>query len=289
MKYEKKQPGRRTLLRIAAGFGAAATVRLIAAEPAGTPTGPAAAPRTPVAAGPPAAGPPAAAPRRPSAYRLQPMVGRAAETAPRRRPALPPVRTRPFEELPDLGHAMVLTFDDGPDPVYTPQILATLRRHQVHAMFFLCGEMADDNQDLVRAIAEDGHVIGNHSWTHPLMTGLTRAEARDEIERTSEVIRRTAGDAPLWFRAPYGAWNRNVFEIGAELDMEPMAWTVDTLDWETPGTDAIIGRVLDGAAPGVVVLSHDAGGNRSQTVEALPQYLPRLIDQGYRLTVPYRT
>ncbi|WEH38381.1 polysaccharide deacetylase family protein [Streptomyces sp. NBC_01218] len=282
MKYEKKQPGRRALLRITAGIGAAATAHLIAAEPAAAPTAP---PAGPVGA----AGPPAAAPHRPSAYRLRPMVGRAAETAPRRRPALPPVRTRPFEELPDLGRAMVLTFDDGPDPLYTPHILATLRRHQVHAMFFLCGEMAHDNQDLVRAIAEDGHVIGNHSWTHPLMTGLTRAEVREEIERTSEEIRRTAGDAPLWFRAPYGAWNRNSFEVGAELGMEPMAWTVDSLDWETPGTDTIVRRVLDGAAPGVVVLSHDAGGDRSQTVEALPLYLPHLIDRGYRLTVPYRT
>lgn len=284
MKNEKTPPGRRALLRLAVGIGTAATAHLIAADPAATPTMPGGGARTPVAAGPPAA-----ARNRAAAYRLQPMTGRTAPAAPRRRPALPPVRTRPFEAVPDLGRAMVLTFDDGPDPLYTPHILATLRRHDVHAMFFLCGEMANDNQDLVRAIAADGHVIGNHTWTHPLITGLSRGEARDEIERTSEVIGRTAGDAPLWFRAPYGAWNRNAFEIGAELGMEPMAWTVDTLDWETPGTETIVRRVMDGAAPGVVVLSHDAGGDRSQTVEALPRYLPRLIDQGYRLTVPHRT
>ncbi|SQA26883.1 oligosaccharide deacetylase [Streptomyces griseus] len=102
------------------------------------------------------------------------------------------------------------------------------------------------------------------------------------------MVDRALGSPPLWYRAPYGAWNRNSFEIGAELGMEPMAWTVDTLDWKTPGTGTIVRRVLDGAAPGVVVLSHDAGGDRSQSVAALRRYLPRLLDSGYRITVPRR-
>lgn len=162
------------------------------------------------------------------------------------RPAAPPVRTRPIEELPEIGRAMVLTFDDGPDPLYTPHILATLREHDVRAMFFLCGEMANDNQDLVRAIAEDGHTIGNHSWTHPLVTRLSRAGARDELGPTSEVIEKITGAAPLWYRAPHGAWNRNSFEIGAAMGMEPMAWTVDTLDWTEPGVGTIVRRVREG-------------------------------------------
>ncbi|MET8375143.1 polysaccharide deacetylase family protein [Streptomyces microflavus] len=282
MRSDHIRPDRRTLLKVALGLGTATAVHLIAADPASTPTRPARAAGTPPAA---AAGPPAGVPGRPPAYRLQPMT---AGTPPRFRPARPPVRTRPFEELPDLGHSMVLSFDDGPDPLYTPDILSTLRKHNVRAMFFVCGEMADANRDLLREMADDGHVVGNHSWSHPLVPGLTRAAIRDELGRTSEVVEATLGTAPLWYRAPYGAWNRNSFEIGADLGMEPMAWTVDTLDWTTPGTGTIVRRVLDGAAPGVVVLSHDAGGNRSQSVAALRRYLPGLLDEGYRITVPQR-
>ncbi|MGC5341847.1 polysaccharide deacetylase family protein [Streptomyces sp. DT24] len=284
MKYDKRPPSRRTLLRLTAGLGAAVTVRVIAADPAGAP-GPFAGP-SPVAA--PAAGPASrAAPRAvPAAYRLRPMTG---QTPSRFRPAAPPVRTRPFERLPGLGRSMVLTFDDGPDPVHTPRILALLRRYDVRAMFFVCGEMVADNPDLLRRIDGEGHVIGNHSWSHPQLWTLSRAVTRDELGRTSEVIARTIGAPPLWYRAPYGAWNRNSFEIGAELGMEPMAWTVDSLDWKTPGTDTVVRRVLDGAGPGVVVLSHDAGGDRSQSVAALGRYLPALLDEGYRVLVPHRS
>ncbi|WLQ37704.1 polysaccharide deacetylase family protein [Streptomyces castrisilvae] len=279
MKSDHSLPLRRTLLRLAAGLGAATAVRLVAADPVGSPPRPA-----PKAAG--AAGSrPAALRTGPLAYKLRPMTG---HTPPRYRPAAPPVRTRPFEKLTDIGHAMVLTFDDGPDPLYTPHILDTLREHDVRAMFFLCGEMANDNRDLVRRIADEGHTVGNHSWTHPLVTKLSRAGITDELGRTSDVIEKITGAAPLWYRAPYGAWNRNSFEIGAALGMEPMAWTVDTLDWTVPGTDSIVRRVTQGAGPGVVVLSHDAGGNRSQSVAALGRYLPELLADGYRLTVPHR-
>ncbi|MGW1229510.1 polysaccharide deacetylase family protein [Streptomyces sp. NPDC001478] len=269
---------RRALLGLTAALGAATAVRLVAADPAATPF------RRPAPPAP-AAGPQQAADVRPLTYRLRPMTG---ENPLPYRPAAPPVRTRPFEELPEIGRAMVLTFDDGPDPLYTPHILDTLRTHDVRAMFFLCGEMAHDNRDLVRRIFDEGHTVGNHSWTHPLVTGLSRAAVADELGRTSDVVEEITGAPPLWYRAPYGAWNRISFEIGASLGMEPMAWTVDTLDWTVPGTDTIVRRVRDGAAPGVVVLSHDAGGNRSQSVAALRRYLPELLDDGYRLTVPRR-
>lgn len=279
--------GRRAVLRLAAALGATATVGVLAADRFAAPEAPTA-PRDAPGAGHagPAAGPQARTARPlPSAYRLQPMT---AYAPPAFRRALPPVRQRPFLSMSGVGRSMVLTFDDGPDPRYTPGILETLRAYDCRAMFFVCGEMAVDNQDLLREMDADGHVVGNHTWSHPLVPKLRPSRIRDELGSTSEVIERALGAPPLWYRAPYGAWNRISFEIGAELGMEPLAWTVDTLDWTEPGTGTIVRRVLDGAAPGVVVLSHDAGGNRSQSVAALRRYLPRLLDAGYHITVPRR-
>ncbi len=198
------------------------------------------------------------------------------------------MRSEPILRVSGRGRTMLLTFDDGPDPRYTPDILDTLAKYDVRATFFVCGEMADYNRDLLSRMADEGHVVGNHTWSHPLLTGLGRSRIRAEMERTSEVVEQAYGEAPRWFRAPYGAWNRAAFQLGAELGMEPLAWTVDTLDWTTPGTGTIVDRVEDGAAPGVVVLSHDAGGDRSQSVRALRSYLPELLDSGYHLTVPRR-
>ncbi|MGW2564593.1 polysaccharide deacetylase family protein, partial [Streptomyces sp. NPDC001514] len=220
-----------------------------------------------------------------SAYRLQPMTAFMPNAL---TSGVTPVRAEPFLSMPTLGRSMVLTFDDGPHPHYTPDILKILRKHDVRAMFFVCGKMAVADPDLLREIADDGHVIGNHTWSHPLMPKLPASRIRDELGSTSEIIEKTLGSAPRWYRAPYGAWNKYSFEIGAELGMEPLAWTIDTRDWRVPGTKEIVGRVLDGAEPGAVVLSHDAGGDRSQSVAALRRYLPALLRSGYRIRVPIR-
>ncbi|MCX4695591.1 polysaccharide deacetylase family protein [Streptomyces sp. NBC_01408] len=281
------------LLRTAVFLGIAAASGLLSGGESGTPgPGTASGPAGPApAAGPgphPAAGAPGGLsqglPER--SYRLRPMT---AEAPARQAVVKPAVRTRPILELPsdpNTAGAMVLTFDDGPDPRYTPAILDTLARYGVRAMFFVCGEMAAENRDLLRRMADEGHVIGNHTWTHPHLTRLSRPALAAEIARTSEVVQQTVGEPPLWFRAPYGEWNRAAFEVGAELGMEPLAWTVDTLDWKEPGTATIVSRVLGGAAPGVIVLSHDAGGDRSQSVRALDSYLPQLLARGYRMTLP---
>ncbi|MFJ6793067.1 polysaccharide deacetylase family protein [Streptomyces sp. NPDC091268] len=306
MKNDEPTAGRRMLLRSAVFLGVAAAAGLITTGNEGGMSGPAAGPGIGAGGGPgagpgggagagagsgaagaPAGGAPGvrAQALAEKSYRLRPMTAEAPLRAPAARPA---VRTRPILELPapTSASSMVLTFDDGPDPRYTPAILDTLARYDVRAMFFVCGEMATENRDLLRRMAAEGHVIGNHTWTHPLIPKLSRPALASEIGRTSEVVQQAAGEAPLWFRAPYGAWNRAAFEIGAELGMEPLAWTVDSLDWKEPGTTAIVSRILKGAAPGVVVLSHDAGGNRSQSVQALSSYLPALLARGYRMTLP---
>ncbi len=266
---------RRTLLTGVAALGAAGAGGVLAA---GLGDGPAKPPA-------PAPGPPQRSPLKPSAYRLQPLTGYGAPAA---APGRPPVRSEPILRMTGRGRTMMLTFDDGPHPEYTPRILDTLAKYEVRATFFVCGEMADYNRDLLTRMADEGHVVGNHTWSHPLLTKLSRRRIRSEMERTSEVVEQACGEAPRWFRAPYGAWNRAAFQLGAELGMEPLAWTVDTLDWTTPGTGTIVDRVEEGAAPGVVVLSHDAGGDRSQSVRALRRYLPELLDSGYHLTVPRR-
>lgn len=266
---------RRALLAGAAAVGAAGTAGAFAAL-----TG-----QEPVRRVLPAAGPPARRAVKASAYRLQPLTGYG---PPHAAPRKTLVRHEPLLKVSGRGRTMVLTFDDGPDPRYTPHILDTLAEYDVRAMFFVCGEMAVDNQDLLARMADEGHVVGNHTWSHPLLTRLSRSRIRSEMERTCDVIEDAYGERPEWFRAPYGAWNRAAFQLGADLGMEPLAWSVDTLDWTTPGTRRIVGRVESGAAPGVVVLSHDAGGDRSQSVRALRDYLPHLIDSGYHITVPRR-
>ncbi|GGW93215.1 hypothetical protein GCM10010297_13360 [Streptomyces malachitofuscus] len=267
---------RRALLTGAATLGAAGVAAALAPGAAHRAAPPA----------PPAAGAQAARrPLSPSEYRLSPLTGYG---PPRSTTARTPVRKEPLLRVSGRGRTMVLTFDDGPDPRYTPHILDTLARYDVRAMFFVCGEMATEHRDLLARMADEGHVVGNHTWTHPLLTRLSRRRIRAEMERTCDIIEKAYGERPEWFRAPYGAWNRAAFQLGAELGMEPMAWTVDTLDWTTPGTDTIVERVEHGAAPGVVVLSHDAGGDRSQSVRALRDYLPELLDSGYHVTVPRR-
>ncbi|NUO40687.1 MAG: polysaccharide deacetylase family protein [Streptomyces sp.] len=266
---------RRALLAGAAAVGAAGTAGLFAALGGEDPVKPSL----------PVAGPPARRPLKPSAYRLQPLTGYG---PPRAAPGRTPVRREPLLRVNGRGRTMVLTFDDGPDPRYTPAILDTLAEYDVRAMFFVCGEMAVDNKDLLARMSDEGHIVGNHTWSHPLLTRLSRGRIRSEMERTSDVIEEAYGERPQWFRAPYGAWNRAAFQLGSELGMEPLAWSVDTLDWSTPGVGTIERRVENGAAPGVVVLSHDAGGDRSQSVRALRDYLPRLLDSGYHITVPRR-
>jgi peptidoglycan/xylan/chitin deacetylase (PgdA/CDA1 family) len=274
MKRDQLLTRRRLLIAGTGAVGVAATAGVLTAVIGDGPAGSV-----------PSAGPQARRPPDSSAYRLQPVTGYGPPQAAPRRTL---VRRAPLLRVSGRGRTMVLTFDDGPDPRYTPAILDALAAYDVRAMFFVCGEMAADNKVLLARMADEGHVVGNHTWSHPLLTRLTRRQIRSQMERTCDVIEEAYGERPEWFRAPYGAWNRAAFQLGAELGMEPLAWTLDTLDWTTPGTRSIVNRVENGAAPGVVVLSHDAGGDRSQSVRALRRYLPELLDSGYHVTVPRR-
>ncbi|WP_188309039.1 polysaccharide deacetylase family protein [Streptomyces sp. CBMA123] len=202
------------------------------------------------------------------------------------RKALSDAESKPVYELDPAQRVVALTIDDGPDPRYTPQVLALLQQHGIRATFFLIGENAVEHPALVREIADRGHHIANHTWTHPDLRHMSESAVRDELERTSDLLQRTTGRLPTWFRAPGGDFSPVSLRVAADLGLRNMSWTVDPRDWSRPGTSAIIDTVLKEVRPGSIVLNHDGGGDRSQTVAALKTYLPVLIDSGYLFTAP---
>ncbi|WFE51551.1 polysaccharide deacetylase family protein [Micromonospora sp. WMMD1155] len=173
---------------------------------------------------------------------------------------------------------LALTFDDGPDPRYTPQVLATLREFDVRATFCVVGENAQNHPDLIQAIVDDGHTLCNHSWHHDVGLGARSADAiRADLLRTNDAIRAAVPSAPIvWYRQPGGAWTYPVVSVARQLGMTPLHWSVDPSDWDLPGAAKITATVVTQAAPGSVVLLHDAGGDRQGTVDALRRILPDL-------------
>ncbi|MFE2725384.1 polysaccharide deacetylase family protein [Kitasatospora sp. NPDC059327] len=249
-----------------------------AAEPASAPAAPAIPSASPSAApsGPPS---PSAAASAPPA----PVASGTPVAAPRK---LTAAESKPVYELDAERKVVALTIDDGPDPRHTPTVLALLEQHGIRATFFLIGENAVEHPDLVREIAARGHHIANHTWTHPDLRSLSDAKVRDELERTSELLNKLTGKPPTWFRAPGGDWSNASLKVIADLGMRNMAWSVDPRDWARPGTSVITDRILKDVRPGSIVLNHDGGGDRSQTVAALKAYLPVLVDSGYKFTAP---
>jgi peptidoglycan/xylan/chitin deacetylase (PgdA/CDA1 family) len=176
--------------------------------------------------------------------------------------------------------ALALTIDDGPHPKYTPQMLDLLAEHQVTATFFVVGEMVREYPHVTRRIVEAGHHICNHTMTHPSPFNLIGGRRiHQEIAEAHARIAETTGVVPRYFRAPGGAWSRQVMEEVAEYGMIPVGWEVDPSDWSRPGVGRIK-RVLLGSKSGAIMLCHDGGGDRSQTVAALREVLPRLKQRG---------
>jgi chitooligosaccharide deacetylase NodB len=184
------------------------------------------------------------------------------------------------------ANTVALTFDDGPSSAYTPQVLEVLARHRVKATFCLVGTQAQRFPALVRRIVAEGHALCNHSMSHDNLSTWTDEQIRADLSATIDVIQTAApGAAVPYFRAPYGSWGRSA-TIAAELGMARLGWTVDPRDWSRPGVDAIVEAVHAQLRPGGVVLMHDAGGDRSQTVQALDLLIPQLADGGWTFTFP---
>ena len=222
---------------------------------------------------------------------------RAAERHPaRRRPARPRLADarraggqdyyEPMRYIDDGRRAIALTIDDGPSPVYTPQVLRLLERYRVTATFSMIGIEASTYPGVAREVAAAGHLIANHTWTHLDLAYLAPAVVADQMDRATGAIHAATGRVPDLFRAPYGAWSPYVLQRCAQTRMVPLGWSVDPRDWSRPGASSIITNIMRNTRTGSIILEHDGGGNRSQTVAALTYVIPRLLAAGYHFRTP---
>ena len=182
--------------------------------------------------------------------------------------------------------AIALTIDDGPSPVYTPQVLRILEKYKVRASFSMVGENVTYYPEIAREVADAGHAIVNHTWNHANLALLSTAQTRAEIASATEAIHAAVGETPRMFRAPYGAWSKAALEYCASEHLMPLDWSVDPRDWARPGVKEIVSNIMANTRTGSIILEHDGGGNRAETVAALKIVIPRLLDEGYRFTTP---
>jgi peptidoglycan/xylan/chitin deacetylase (PgdA/CDA1 family) len=201
-------------------------------------------------------------------------------------PAAPRTATvRPARRVQDVRagvtpDAIALTIDDGPHPVWTPRMLDLLHRNGIRATFSLIGVQAHAYPALVKRILAEGHSICNHSMTHPQpFSRRAPAAIYQQIDDAQSAIVDAGGVAPQLFRAPAGDWSVAVLSAVADLQMVSLGWDIDPRDWSRPGTAVVTNRLL-AARPGDILLCHDGGGDRAQTIESLRTVLPVLRSRG---------
>lgn len=188
-------------------------------------------------------------------------------------------------EVPTQDKLIALTFDDGPDPVQTPEILALLQQYEAKATFFVLGKWAEKFPQLVMQEQQEGHEVANHTFAHTYAVRTTGAGAyiRD-MEAAEQSILSAGAPRPLLFRPPGGYYNDMVIQAAKEKGYTIVLWSwhQDTRDWASPGVTAITNKVLKNVRNGDIVLFHDKVEGKSQTVQALARILPKLKEEGYR-------
>ena len=170
---------------------------------------------------------------------------------------------------------IALTFDDGPHPYYTEQLLDGLKERGVVATFFVTGEHAELHPDIIKRMQEEGHLIGNHTYSHIQLTKANREGFKEELIRTNEIINGITGEEVIFVRPPYGTWEKS---LESELNMFPVLWNIDPLDWCSNSADSIERKILSKAEENAIILMHDS---YAPTVTAALYVIDELQKQGY--------
>lgn len=179
-----------------------------------------------------------------------------------------------------LPGTVALTFDDGPNPTFTPEILAILKKYNIKATFFVVGTNAQKYPDLIKQIHDQGHVVANHTLTHPMLTKLSDAALQKEVEQPAEIIDKIIGMRPKCLRYPFGASNQHVREVISAHQQVPVAMGFNSYDYKRPGTEKIVSWVLKNVYSKQIILMHDGYDKREQTVAALPQIIDGVKKKG---------
>jgi peptidoglycan/xylan/chitin deacetylase (PgdA/CDA1 family) len=186
------------------------------------------------------------------------------------------------------SNMVALTFDDGPNEPFTSRILDILKERRVRATFFVVGSNCRRFPGVLERLAQDGHEIGNHTWTHEVLPLKFPSRIEEEIEKTSGIIEKLTGERPRLFRAPHGWRNPWTNRVARRCGCVPVAWTLGVWDTDRPGAEAIARRTLKGVRDGCVILLHDGRGaeegpDSSQLVEALPVIIEEILRHGFHI------
>ncbi len=194
---------------------------------------------------------------------------------------------------PAEGQSIALTFDDGPSDPFTGKILDILREKKVPATFFVCGQNVDRCPEIVRRIVQEGHELGNHTYSHPSLFLRSSRRISDEIDRAQESIEKASGSRPTIFRPPFGARTLGLMDVLRDRGLKMVMWSAMGYDWKL-SKNGIVGAVLHSLKPGAIILLHDGNGikesrqvDRSNTLDALPEIIDKARASGFRF-VPLR-
>ncbi|SDP53234.1 Peptidoglycan/xylan/chitin deacetylase, PgdA/CDA1 family, partial [Streptomyces sp. cf386] len=200
----------------------------------------------------------------------------------------PPISAEIVHASDGGARSVNITIDDGPDPVWTPQVLEVLRDNGVKATFCMVGTQAQAHPDLVKDVVAAGHRLCDHTVSHDVtMDRQSEAYQSQQILDAERMITKASGGVrPMYYRAPGGAFTPYSRHLAASHGMRPLGWNIDSKDFELPGTEAMVATVKNEISNGPTLLFHDAGGDRSQTVAALREVLPWLKEQGYSFGFP---